>query len=305
MNHQWKTFLMRVLYPPMWLLVLLALVAFPMMIVSLVMWNGEGVVSYISFALAFYSLVTISVRVPDIIRFCRDFKANNPIAVRYFSDVTLRADISLWGGLLYGGVYTVLQLCLGIVHSSFWYYTLAFYYLILVCMRFYLVRKLRSFDPEHPTETEWHIYRMIGILLVCLALVLQGMVFFIVYFGRTFHHHQITTIALAAYTFTNLTLAIVNVVRYRKYQSPLLSSLKAVGLVSAMVSMLTLECAMLTAFDEGAGELFRQIMTGATGGAVVVLTLLISVFMIVKSNQKLNFNKTLTQEKTEENNTSI
>ena len=66
--------------------------------------------------------------------------------------------------------------------------------------------------------------------------------------NRTFHHHEITTIALAAYTFTSLTFAIINTVKYRKYHSPVYSASKAISLASACVSLLTLESTMLTTF---------------------------------------------------------
>ena len=59
-----------------------------------------------------------------------------------------------------------------------------------------------------------------------------------------------------------------------------LSAAKAVGLVSAAVSMLTLETAMLSAFGSADGEDFRSIMTAATSAAVLIFTLTVSVYMI-------------------------
>ena len=74
---------------------------------------------------------------------------------------------------------------------------------------------------------------------------------------------------MAAYTFASLTLAIVNAFRDKRYGSPAYSAAKAISLVSAIVSVLTLENAMLTAFGQDNSELFRQIMLGATGAAVI------------------------------------
>ena len=73
-------------------------------------------------------------------------------------------------------------------------------------------------------------------------------VFFMVYWNRTFYHHMIITIALVGYTFFTFTFAIVNLVRYRKYKSPVYSSAKIISLIAGAVSMLTLETAMLTTF---------------------------------------------------------
>ena len=55
-------------------------------------------------------------------------------------------------------------------------------------------------------------YRLCGWIFLVMNLALSLMVFFMVYWNRTFHHHEITTIALAAYTFTAFTMAIINMI---------------------------------------------------------------------------------------------
>ena len=60
------------------------------------------------------------------------------------------------------------------------------------------------------------------------------------------------------------------------------------SLVAAMVSMLSLETAMLTAFStEENTPLFRQIMTGCTGAVVCAAVLAIAVHMIVYSTKRI------------------
>jgi hypothetical protein len=109
-----------------------------------------------------------------------------------------------------------------------------------------------------------------------------------VYWNRTFNHHEITTIALAAYTFTSLTLAIISNIKYRKYNSPVYSAYKAISLASACVSMLTLESTMLTTFGGDTMTAIEQKwMLGATGGAISVLIVTTAVYMIVVGTKKL------------------
>ena len=113
-----------------------------------------------------------------------------------------------------------------------------------------------------------------------------------VYWNRTFEHHEITTITLAAYTFTTFTFAIINTVKYRKYNSPVLSAGKAVSLAAGAVSMLTLESTMLTTFNDGSMDLpSRKIMLGCTGAAVSVFIIVMAIYMIVQSNKKLKLLK--------------
>lgn len=71
----------------------------------------------------------------------------------------------------------------------------------------------------------------------------------------------------------------VRVIKFRRHGSPVLSAAKVISLVSAMVSILSLETAMVTRFGDEDDFLFRRVMTGATGGGVCILVLGIAVFM--------------------------
>ena len=68
---------------------------------------------------------------------------------------------------------------------------------------------------------------------------------------------------------------------------PAYSAAKAISLVSAIVSVLTPENAMLTAFGQDNSELFRQIMLGATGAAVVCAVQGIAIYMIRNAGKNL------------------
>ena len=92
---------------------------------------------------------------------------------------------------------------------------------------------------------------------------------------------------MAAYTFYAITIAIINVVKYRKYGSPILSAAKVINLTAALVSILSLETAMLSQFGDKKDEYFRQIMTSVTGGVISVLVLGMAIFMLVCSTRKL------------------
>ena len=109
-----------------------------------------------------------------------------------------------------------------------------------------------------------------------------------VHWNRTFRHHEITTIALAAYTFTAFTVAIINMVKYRKYNSPVYSAAKAISLASASVSILTLEATMLTTFGQNTIDATtRKILLGCTGGVISAFIVVMAIYMIRQSSKKL------------------
>ena len=114
------------------------------------------------------------------------------------------------------------------------------------------------------------------------------MMLYMIYENRAVRHNEITTIAMAAYTFTTLTLAIVNVIRYRKFNSPALSAAKAISLAAACVSMLTLENTMLTTFSgETTTPETIRLFLALSGGAVSIFIIAMAVCMIVQANRKL------------------
>jgi len=98
---------------------------------------------------------------------------------------------------------------------------------------------------------------------------------------------MITTISLATYTFVTFTFSIINLIKYRKYQSPIYSSAKIISLIAGAVSMLTLETTMLTTFGANESKCFNQIMLGLTGIAVIGFALTMAIIMIVKGNKQL------------------
>lgn len=272
--------LKRLFFPSGWWFLLLV----PLSAVLLrFAFSGQAVpkaLDYGAYVLSAYTLAAIGCRVPGLIRAWRAFAGRNPYVVRYRRDVRWRITLSLCGSLTLNGAYAALQLGLGILHRTVWYYSMAAYYLMLAVMRFYLLAHMRRFAPGERPELEWRRYRFCGIVLLGMHVALAVIVFYIVRQNRTFLHHPITTIAMAAYTFTAFTLAIVSLVRYRRYHSPVFSAAKVISFAAALVSMLTLETTMLTVFGEGARGAFDRWMLGGTGAAVTCTILILAVSML-------------------------
>lgn len=199
-------------------------------------------------------------------------------------------NVTLTGNALWNGAYAALQLGLGIYHKSAWFFSLAGYYLTLGLMRLFLVRHTAKHRPGERMRRELTIYRTCGWVFLVTNLALSAMMFYMIYENRTVRHHEITTIAMAAYTFTSLTMAIVNVIRYRKYESPVFSASKSVSLAAACVSMITLEGTMLATFrNEAMTEQIQRLFLALSGGAVSVFIVVMAIYMIVRSNKKIRY----------------
>lgn len=283
----WKKLVKRALFWHPAATIFIICVAAALLIYSFAALEPTHPVSIASYVLSFYALVLACVRAPDVARMVGRVRRENRYVVRYTSDVRLRMNIALSGTFLFNAVYALFQLALGLWHRSVWFYAMAVYYALLAVMRLGLVRYTGRHAPGEMQTDEWKKYRFCGVCLLVMTLALMVFNLYFVWKIRVFRHHEITTIAMAAYTFASFTLAICNAIRYRRYGSPAYSAAKAVSLASAIVSMLTLENAMLTAFGQEESEVFRQIMLGATGGGVMLAVTGIAVYMIVHAHTAL------------------
>jgi len=284
----WKKLGKALLFPHIAIMILLIPIATVLLVASMVFIGTESVIAYVSYVLAAYTLTVWCFKIPYLIKFFKTFKDENKYAILLRDDARLRVNLSLYGSLSWNALYGIFQLWLGFYHHTFWFASLGTYYICLGVMRFFLLLHTRKYAPGERMQSELIKYRACGWIFLVMNLALTLIIFFMVYWNRTFDHHMITAIAMAAYTFTAFTVAIVNVVKYRKYNSPVFSATKAISLASALVSMLTLESTMLTTFsDETMTALGQKLMLGLTGGAISALIVAVAVYMIVTGTKKL------------------
>ena len=275
------------LFPHIVIMIILLPIAIALLVYSMMFLSSETPIAIASYVLSAYTLVIWCVRIPQLITAIKTLKKENKYIKTWVGDVRLRMNVSLYGSFIWNVAYAVFQLCLGLYHSSFWYYSMAAYYIFLAAMRFLLSRHTRKYETGEKLREEFVRYRNCGIVFLVMNLALSLLIFFMVYWNRTFIHHEITTIAMATYTFTTFILAIINLIKYRKYNSPVYSASKIINLVAACVSMLTLTSTMLTTFGEADGILFRKTMLGALGSVISLFTITIAIYMIIRANRSL------------------
>ena len=277
------------LFPPTAVLIPLIPVSAALLVLAMLMLGTRSFVACLSYALAAYTLTAVCARIPRMAGAVRRFLESNRHARRWREDARLRVNVSLYASLCLNALFGIFQLGLGLYHRTFWFTSLGAYYICLGLMRFFLVGHTRKYAPGEKMASELRKYRACGWVLLLMNLALSLIIFFMVYRNRSFHHHMITAITMAAYTFTAFTLAIVNVVKYKKYRSPVFSASKAIGLAAALVSMLTLESTMLTTFADGSmTPTARKWMLGATGGVIAALIVAMAIGMIAAATGKLN-----------------
>ncbi len=280
------------LFPHIAIMLILLPVTIAFVIYATAFYNSESIVAIISYTLATYTLTVWCVKFPKLIALFKNLKNENAYIKLWSNDVQLRMNVSLFASFVWNVAYAVFLLCLGLYHASFWYYSMAGYYICLAIMRIYLSHHTRTHILGEEMHKEYIRYRTCGIVFLVMNLTLTLMIFFMVYWNRTFIHHEITTIAMAAYTFTAFTTAIVNLIKHKKFGSPIISATKAISLAAASVSMLTLESTMLTTFGKETTDLFtRRIFLALTGSVISIFVIVMSIYMIIHANKNLKLLK--------------
>lgn len=287
--------LKKIFCPPTIPAVLLASFGYVFVILVFALEVENPVLRYISFFASAYALTITIVGLPRLSRSVKKVKEkasehtlvrklrSTSVGGKYLTDVRFRNRISLHIGLTVNLAYIIMKLSTGIYYRSAWLVSLAVYYILLALMRLSLIRYVERNRAANDISAEFRRYRLCGIILLLMNQALAGIVIFMVYENRGFDYPGMLIYAMALYAFYAVITAIVRIVKTRRHKSPILSAAKAVNLVAAMVSMLSLTTAMLSQFGDGQGE-FRRTMIASVGGGVCTIVIGMAIFMIVRAN---------------------
>ncbi|MFQ7309726.1 MAG: hypothetical protein ACLROY_14145 [Mediterraneibacter sp.] len=213
----------------------------------------------------------------------------NPFGERFLADYTFRTILTTLPAFLINVAYTVYNGVIGIMNQSVWFITMAVYYSLLGIMRYYAVstgrKTSRLDDGEQIRKKELSVIRTDGILLLVLNLALSGVVLLTIAQDTAKRHSEIMVISIAAYTFYKITMAVVNMVKVRKTKSPILITIRNIGVADALVSMLTLQATMFASFQDKNNWNTNQ-MNAITGLAVCILISILGISMIWYASKK-------------------
>lgn len=281
--ERFKQLLRKIFVLPALPTLLISIPAFASVICVFVLGMEETPLAYVAFVLSAYAAVICTTGIVRAVRWGHNAFRTHPLGKRYLTDVDFRTKLSLLPGLLMNLAYVGIKLASGIRFRSVWFLSVAVYYLFLALMRFPLLRHLVRNPVGQDRMSELRKSRLCGILLLLMNQALCGIVVLMVVQNRGYDYPGMLIYVMAAYSFYSITVAIIGLVKYRRYGSPVLLSVKVINLTAAAVSILSLETAMLTQFGQADGQEFRRIMTAATGAVVCLMVLGLAVYMIVRS----------------------
>lgn len=292
-----KKILKKVFFLPPVPTLLISIPSYGFVIYTLSGENVNPVVAYVSYFLSAYALIITVTGITGIVRFARKGIDKHPL-VRKALDIPLvnrllredmlRAEAALYQGFFINLLYAGIKMFSGVFYRSFWFITLAVYYILLAIMRASLLHFVRAYGSAGENKSAGlRRYRLCGIILLFMNIALAGMVILVVHENSGFEYPGVLIYVMAMYAFYTAITAVWNVIKFRKYGSPVMSAAKIINLTAALVSMLSLETAMLTQFGAADDPIFRQTMTASTGAGIIILVLGMAVYMIVGSTRQL------------------
>lgn len=287
----WKKLGKKLLFPPIWLMMLLTIISAAMLTFVFVKGLEQSFFAYAAYILSFYTLSTVIVFgvlvLPKQYKEIRRKIFGNPLGNRFLTDRVFRTKISLYVSLCISLLYVAINLLIWNFIHSWWFLVLAIYYVIMAIMRFLLVRYVRKNQIGGSILAEWKRSRLCAYILLLVNLSLSGAVLMILYRNRGYDYPGILIYVMALYTFYTTIHAIVDIVRYRKLGSPVMSTAKIVSLSGALVSMLNLETAMFAQFGGDMPQEQQRIFIILTGAGVSITVLTLSVILIVNANKEI------------------
>lgn len=282
-----KEIIKKILYPNKFLGFILFNLSFILLIFVFVKGYDTTIIAYIYYVLSFYSLVFFCIWFYNIIIKIKSKVNKNKIYKTYKSDIHIRLKTSLYFSTLINTIYGIFKLITGIYYKSYWFITFAAYYLLLSLVRILLLRNVNKNKLGENLVSEYKKLKLCGIVLLFLDLVLSGIIILIIIEKQTFKYPGYLIYVIALYDFYLIISAFINVFKYRKNTSPIVSSSKCINLTVAMISIVSLEVAMLTQFGESNIESFNTIMISCTGFGVCVINSLMAIIMIVNARKKI------------------
>lgn len=205
-------------------------------------------------------------------------------------DAAFKTHVKLQTALGVNLVYVGINCLSFLLYRSMWFVILAVYYGILAVIRFLLVSHAHRHGIGKNRPEELRRARLCACILLLVNIVLSGAVLMILYQDKGNEYHGVLIYVMAAYTFYITIHAIVDLAKYRKYKSPVMTVSKVVSLSAALVSMLNLETAMLSRFGGDMAPEGRWLMVALTGAGVSLGVITMSVYMIIRTAKEIKEN---------------
>ncbi len=204
---------------------------------------------------------------------------------RYMADRAFRGKISIYQGMLINFAYAAFRGVMSVIYGTSWLIATSIYYFALGLIRLWLCSAYKNRKKRGGKKYEFKCYKITALMLLALDIPMGGMILLFIISDPSAAYPGFTIYASAAYTFYMMTLSIINVFKYKKLGSPILSAAKCINVIAAAMSMLGLQNALIVKFSTDFAE-YRVMMNTLTGSAIYIIVIGIALYMLRRRPRK-------------------
>lgn len=274
----------KLLFPRLWMIIILLGVSVFGLLSILIHHNDHTVFAYFLYMISAYTLIVIVIKIPRVYFQIKTKIYKNKYIQKYINDKQYRGEIMIYIGLLMNLIYVIFRMTTAYIYQSVWFLSIGFYYFVLCLVRFHLLRKVKK---TLNNKKQLYTYKMTGYLIILLNIAMLGMIIQMMVGHKSYIYPGYIIYVSALYTFYDFINAIINIITYKKFNNPILSASKLLNLTGAMMSVYTLQTAMLSQFSINQQQ-FTDMMNTITGISVIILTFVIALYMIITAQQSIN-----------------
>lgn len=188
---------------------------------------------------------------------------------------------------LVGVAYAAFNFYLGLKYKTAWNLGIAAYYLSLLCIRAYILcSEIKFFkaglDEQQKENARRHLYRVQSVLLFATDLALIAPITLMALQQKYVNFSTETAITIAAYTTYKIIMSAINFSKSQKSRHLSVKMLRNINLVDALVSLLSLQYALIMTFGGGiSGDML--VVCACSSFAVWAFLIFMSVSTAVKA----------------------
>lgn len=299
MMNRFKDRLTKILCPENHIVIAADIISAILLYVVFACGFENTVLAYASYPFSAYSLMITVLTLPRVWQDIRRRFYNSlvvrkidahPIGGRFLNDIAFRGELSIYQGVAVNTAYTIFRIITAFMYKSVWFGAVAAYYAVLsgikIMLAVFMLRKKRSCNDAEQTLYELKSYRLCGWLMLLLNIGMIAMAVQMVRDNRYYEYKGFVIYLSAMYTFYMMIVSAINIFRYKKLKSPILSASKAVTFTGAMMSVMVLQTAMIARFGES-GDMFGHTANAITGAVVCTAGMVIAIYMIIRSSENL------------------
>ena len=295
-------FLNKIKNPKRWFLVvwyLLTVIFIACTIILLVLNSQNIILQILSYIVYGLSAITFAYTIYTIVLFFPKFKntiiyflERRAFTNKLLKNFGFRTIIFSIGSFIITIAFSIFNAFLGVYLPSIWYGALAGYYTILALIkgRVLFFHKNKRALRKQNLDSNYFVdsiktYRNCGALLIVINIALSAFIAQMIFDQKFFSYPSWTIFAVAAYAFYKITMAIINLIKAKRFKDYSVQAVRNINLTSAMVSILALQTALLHAF--GGENISVSLYNTLTGSVVSLLTLSLGIYMVTNASLKL------------------